>query len=72
LVFALMSRKKKKDYRAVIREIIKNIPGQPSVKKVTVAHERARIQNIRDFPQTKLDSVINALLVYTHSVILMF
>ena len=33
--------KKKKDYRAVIREIIKNIPGQPSVKKVTVDFERA-------------------------------
>lgn len=41
LVFALMSGKKKKDYRAVIREIIKNIPGQPSVKKVTVDFERA-------------------------------
>ena len=41
LVFALMSGKKKKDYRAVIREIIKNIPGQPSVKKVTVDYERA-------------------------------
>ena len=25
------------------------------------AHERARIQNIRDFPQTKLDSEIKAL-----------
>ena len=25
------------------------------------AHERARVQNIRDFPQTKLDSEINAL-----------
>lgn len=41
LVFALMSGKKKKDYRAVIREIIKNIPGQPSIKKVTVDFERA-------------------------------
>ena len=41
LVFTLMSGKKKKDYRAVIREIIKNIPGQPSVKKVTVDFERA-------------------------------
>ena len=41
LVFALMSGKKKKDYRAVIREIIKNIPGQPSVRKVTVDFERA-------------------------------
>ena len=41
LVFALMSGKNKKDYRAVIREIIKNIPGQPSVKKVTVDFERA-------------------------------
>ena len=41
LVFALMSGKKNKDYRAVIREIIKNIPGQPSVKKVTVDFERA-------------------------------
>ncbi|XP_044163839.1 uncharacterized protein LOC122948212 [Acropora millepora] len=36
-----MSGKKKKDYRAVIREIINNIPGQPSVKKVTVDFERA-------------------------------
>ena len=36
-----MSGKKKKDYREVIREIIKNIPGQPSVKKVTVDFERA-------------------------------
>ena len=25
------------------------------------AHERARVQNVRDFPQTKLDSVIKAL-----------
>ena len=41
MVFALMSGKKKKDYREVIREIIKNIPGQPSVKKVTVNFERA-------------------------------
>ena len=41
LVFTLMFGKKKKDYRAVIREIIKNIPGQPSVKKVTVDFERA-------------------------------
>ena len=24
------------------------------------AHERARVQNVRDFPQTKLDSEINA------------
>ena len=24
------------------------------------AHERARLQNVRDFPQTKLDSEINA------------
>ena len=24
------------------------------------AHERARVQNVRDFPQTKPDSVINA------------
>ena len=24
------------------------------------ANERARVQNVRDFPQTKLDSVINA------------
>ena len=36
-----MSGKKKKDYRAVIREVIKNILGQPSVKKVTVDFERA-------------------------------
>ena len=36
-----MSGKKKKDYKAVIREIIKIIPGQPSVKKVTVDFERA-------------------------------
>ena len=28
-------------FTAVIREIIKNIPGQPSVKKVTVDFERA-------------------------------
>ena len=41
LVFVLMSGKKKKDYKAVIREIIKIIPGQPSVKKVTVDFERA-------------------------------
>ena len=24
------------------------------------AHERVRVQNVRDFPQTKLDSKINA------------
>ena len=24
------------------------------------AHERVRVQNVRDFPQTKLDSEINA------------
>ena len=41
MVFTLMSWKKKKDYRAVIRDIISNIPGQPSVKKVTVDFERA-------------------------------
>ena len=41
LVFALMSGKMKKDHKAVIREIIKIIPGQPSVKKVTVDFERA-------------------------------
>jgi len=27
------------------------------------AHERVRIQKLRDFPQTKLDSEVNALLL---------
>lgn len=41
LVFVLMSGKKKKDYRAVVKEILRLLPNQPSEKKITVDLERA-------------------------------
>ena len=47
LVFVLMSGKKKKDYRAVIKEILKLLPNQPSVKKVTIDFERAMWSTFR-------------------------
>ena len=41
LVFVLMSGKRKKEYRVVIREILKLLPSQPSVRKITVDFESA-------------------------------
>ena len=32
----------------------------PTARDFCVISERARVQNVRDFPQTKLDSAINA------------
>ena len=47
LVFVLMSGKKKKDYRAVMKEILRLLPNQPSVKKVTIDFERAMWSTFR-------------------------
>ena len=41
LVFVLMSGKKRKDYRAVVKDILRLLPNQPSVKKITIDFERA-------------------------------
>ena len=40
LVFVLMSGKKKKDYRAMVKEILRFLPNQPSEKKITIDFQR--------------------------------
>jgi len=41
LVFAVMSGKKKLDYKAVLEAILSILPDQPKVKRVTVDFEKA-------------------------------
>ena len=41
LVFVVMSDKKKSDYKAALQSVISILPGQPSVKKVTLDFEKA-------------------------------
>ena len=47
LVFVIMSGKKKSDYKAVLQSIISILPGQPSVKKVTLDFEKAMWSTVR-------------------------
>ena len=47
LLFVLMSGKKKKDYREVVKEILRLPPNQPSVKKITIDFERAMWSTFR-------------------------
>ena len=39
LVFVIMSRKKKGDYKAVLRNLVSALPFQPAVNKVTLDFE---------------------------------
>ncbi len=41
LVFCLMSRRKKADYRAVLRAILEILPGPPAIKELMMDFERA-------------------------------
>jgi len=41
LVFAIMSGKKKRDYKAVLEAVLSILPDQPKVKQVTLDFEKA-------------------------------
>lgn len=41
LVFAIMSGKKKRDYKAVLEAVLSILPDQPRVKRVTLDFEKA-------------------------------
>lgn len=47
MVFVLMSGKKKKVYRAVVKEILRLLPNQPLEKKITVDFKRAMWSTFR-------------------------
>jgi len=41
LLFVVMSGKKKRDYRAVLREVLSLLPSPPAVRRITLDFERA-------------------------------
>ena len=41
LLFALMSSRKKRDYKAVLRSVLQLLPGEPSVKRLVMDFEMA-------------------------------
>ena len=41
LLFVVMSGKRKRDYRAVLREVLSLLPSPPAVRKITLDFERA-------------------------------
>ena len=48
LVFALMSGKKTKDYKAVIKAVLEMLPVPPAVRKITVDFEMTVWKTLRE------------------------
>ena len=48
MVFALMSGKKKKDYKAVFKAVIEMLPVQPAVKGIVIDYEMAVWSALRE------------------------
>ena len=59
LVFALMSGKKKKDYKAVFKAVIEMLPVQPTVKGIVIDYEMAVWSALREvLPSVKITGCV--------------
>lgn len=59
LVFALMSGKKKKDYKAVFKAVIEMLPVQPAVKGIVIDYEMAVWSALREvLPSVKITGCV--------------
>lgn len=59
LLFVLMSRRKKADYRKVLKKLLEILPSAPAVKQITLDFEKATWAALREvYPNVKLHGCV--------------
>ena len=59
LLFVLMSRRKKAEYREVLKQLLEILPSAPAVKQITLDFEKATWAALREvYPHVKLQGCV--------------